>query len=457
MSITLSLVERGQARKRLTRASLALIEAEALIGQAKFDEAALRLDDASALAAEAERAVISLISRYLDPAQVRSWKQAADETIADSKKRGVTALIVSKLERRLAVYKNGKLYRTYDVGLGFNGLADKRIRRRQRHSRGPLSRSSGRSPPASTTRPCSSITRTKRTGAGSPGRRPGGPSRYVGIGGDVEIHGGGQDSLTRGCVSIDNDKMDELFDLVAVGTPVTIVGTMELENYVIKSDPGQLTCDQTPPHRRRGPGLPGVPGRSRGLLLHRLETGLAVAGAEPGSRPSPTKTLPKVERNVQQLAEEDRRALRRRASTSSSTRGRTGFTSRKAPRSSARPSFPAAAATSSRSPAAKRKWVFDTPRGEFAVKSKITNPYWVKPDWAFIEEGEPIPKNQEDRIEAGSLGDYALGFGDGYFIHGTLYTRLLGRNVTHGCVRVGDEDLKDIFKTVPMGAKIYIY
>ena len=105
----------------------------------------------------------------------------------------------------------------------------------------------------------------------------------------------------------------------------------------------------------------------------------------------------------------------------------------------------------------KRSWVFDTPRGEFSVKSKITNPYWVKPDWAFIEEGESIPKGLEDRIEAGTLGDYALGFGQGYFIHGTLYTRLLGRNVTHGCVRVGDEDLKAIFKAVPIGAKIYIY
>lgn len=108
-------------------------------------------------------------------------------------------------------------------------------------------------------------------------------------------------------------------------------------------------------------------------------------------------------------------------------------------------------------PTGKRKWVFDTPRGEFYVKSKITNPYWVKPDWAFIEEGSPIPKKQEDRVEAGSLGDYALGFGDGFFIHGTLYTRLLGRNVTHGCVRVGDDDLKEIFKIVPIGTKIYIY
>lgn len=108
-------------------------------------------------------------------------------------------------------------------------------------------------------------------------------------------------------------------------------------------------------------------------------------------------------------------------------------------------------------PNGKRSWVFDTPRGQFHVESKLTNPYWVKPDWAFIEEGEPIPKVFEDRIAEGELGEYALGFGKGYFIHGTLYTRLLGRNVTHGCVRVGDDDLKSVFQSVGLGTRILIY
>jgi lipoprotein-anchoring transpeptidase ErfK/SrfK len=108
-------------------------------------------------------------------------------------------------------------------------------------------------------------------------------------------------------------------------------------------------------------------------------------------------------------------------------------------------------------PDGARKWIFDTPRGEFSVTSKLVNPTWIKPDWAFIEEGEKPPKDFNERIDNDTLGDYALGFGDGYFIHGTLYTRLLGRNVTHGCVRVGDKDLKEVFDRVPLGAKIYIY
>ncbi|OGT22099.1 MAG: hypothetical protein A2V90_04165 [Gammaproteobacteria bacterium RBG_16_57_12] len=108
-------------------------------------------------------------------------------------------------------------------------------------------------------------------------------------------------------------------------------------------------------------------------------------------------------------------------------------------------------------PEQNREWVFDTPRGVFSVKSKQKNPLWVKPDWAYIEEGKRPPKNKQDRFESGVLGDYALGFGDGYFIHGTLYSRLLGRNVSHGCVRVGDKDLQAVYAAAAIGTKIYIF
>lgn len=103
------------------------------------------------------------------------------------------------------------------------------------------------------------------------------------------------------------------------------------------------------------------------------------------------------------------------------------------------------------------QWVFDTPRGEFSVRSKLTHPAWVKPDWAFIEEGLMVPKNPADRVEQGVLGDYALGFGKGYFIHGTLYTRLLGKNVTHGCIRLNDDDLKSVYQLARVGTPIMIF
>jgi L,D-transpeptidase ErfK/SrfK len=105
----------------------------------------------------------------------------------------------------------------------------------------------------------------------------------------------------------------------------------------------------------------------------------------------------------------------------------------------------------------KGQWIFDTPRGEFIVQSKLVNPVWVKPDWAFIEEGVAIPKSATDRIESGVLGEYALGFGKGYFIHGTLYPRLLGKNVTHGCIRLNDDDLKSVYRLARVGTPIMIF
>ena len=104
-----------------------------------------------------------------------------------------------------------------------------------------------------------------------------------------------------------------------------------------------------------------------------------------------------------------------------------------------------------------RRWVFDTPRGAFKVQSRLIDPVWVKPDWAFIEDGQPIPRDRTARLEPGVLGEYALGLGNGYFIHGTLYTRLLGQNVTHGCIRVADEDLRKIYAAAPFGTPVFIY
>jgi lipoprotein-anchoring transpeptidase ErfK/SrfK len=108
-------------------------------------------------------------------------------------------------------------------------------------------------------------------------------------------------------------------------------------------------------------------------------------------------------------------------------------------------------------PSGGRRWVFDTPRGVRSVRSKAEHPVWVRPDWAFIEEGEPVPARYKDRLDPGAMGDYAIGLGDGYFIHGTLYARLLGRNVTHGCVRLGDRDLATIFRALPLGSRVILF
>jgi L,D-transpeptidase YbiS len=105
-----------------------------------------------------------------------------------------------------------------------------------------------------------------------------------------------------------------------------------------------------------------------------------------------------------------------------------------------------------------QQWMFKTPKGEFRIRGKVTSPVWRKPDWAFVEEGLPVPSlNHHSRYESGVLGDYALSLGDGYLIHGTLYQRFLGLPVTHGCIRLNDENLELVYKSLPVGSKVYIY
>ncbi|MCU4164375.1 L,D-transpeptidase [Carboxylicivirga caseinilyticus] len=105
-----------------------------------------------------------------------------------------------------------------------------------------------------------------------------------------------------------------------------------------------------------------------------------------------------------------------------------------------------------------QQWMFKTPKGEFKILGKTTSPVWKKPDWAFIEEGLPVPSlNHHSRYESGVLGDYALSLGNGYLIHGTLYQRFLGLPVTHGCIRLNDENLELVYRSLTTGSRVYIY
>lgn len=105
-----------------------------------------------------------------------------------------------------------------------------------------------------------------------------------------------------------------------------------------------------------------------------------------------------------------------------------------------------------------RRWEFVTPRGQFEVREKIEKPVWTKPDWAFVETGEPIPPIGDPiRRAEGELGGYVLNLGDGYLIHGTKNEALLGRPVSHGCVRLGADDLRKVYEAIPRGTRVYIY
>lgn len=160
------------------------------------------------------------------------------------------------------------------------------------------------------------------------------------------------------------------------------------------------------------------------------------------------------------------------------------------------------------------KWKFETPRGRLVVQSKETDPAWVPPDWHFVEQSKKrrlglvrmnrgqqiptadggvvttngndivkrLPDGTEEVLEAqdgreivvngsivippfgtnqrryeGVLGTHRLNLGDGYALHGTNAPETIGRSVSHGCVRLRNEDIETLYRMVPVGTPVYIY
>ncbi|HEY0994570.1 MAG TPA: L,D-transpeptidase [Gemmatimonadaceae bacterium] len=160
---------------------------------------------------------------------------------------------------------------------------------------------------------------------------------------------------------------------------------------------------------------------------------------------------------------------------------------------------------------AGKRWVFKTPRGIRTVRAKEADPVWTPPEWHYAEVARdyglkvkqmpaggvaisdgrkllvrdslvgvwdkengwaPLPLDEEivfdntlfippassrNRRLEGELGLYKLDLGDGYLLHGTPHKGSIGRAVTHGCVRLADEDIAWLFEHVPVGTKVYIY
>ena len=105
-----------------------------------------------------------------------------------------------------------------------------------------------------------------------------------------------------------------------------------------------------------------------------------------------------------------------------------------------------------------KSWMFHTPRGRMKVLRKVEDPIWTKPDWAFVEVNEKVPPpDSPKRKVKGHLGKYALDLGDGIMIHGTKDVESLGKNVSHGCIRLPDEMLELVYQSASVGTNVFIY
>jgi hypothetical protein len=161
----------------------------------------------------------------------------------------------------------------------------------------------------------------------------------------------------------------------------------------------------------------------------------------------------------------------------------------------------------------KRFW-FETPRSQRRVLAKAEAPHWTVPEWHYMERAKSLgfelfrltkdtrhllddgtflltigdnvgrlnqfgnfwafppgmeiifdgkvfvpPMGTLQRAVPDALGPYKLDTGDGYLIHGTniFNEESIGDAVSHGCVRMSNEDLEKLYPMVPVGTRVFIF
>ncbi|MBV9110866.1 MAG: L,D-transpeptidase [Gemmatimonadetes bacterium] len=120
-------------------------------------------------------------------------------------------------------------------------------------------------------------------------------------------------------------------------------------------------------------------------------------------------------------------------------------------------SAPVGTGTGLRMESDRDAWDFHTPNGAFHVTHKAVEPDWIAPDWYFLEHGLRVPgPNDPKRRFVRGLGSAAVYIGQGLAIHGTDKPELLGRRVSHGCIRLSNANALRLYHDVQIGTEVVI-
>ncbi len=102
---------------------------------------------------------------------------------------------------------------------------------------------------------------------------------------------------------------------------------------------------------------------------------------------------------------------------------------------------------------------WSTPLGLTRVSAKIAHPAWYPPASIRAEhaaEGQLLPQEIAPGPD-NPLGDYALQLAlPGYLIHGTNKPYGVGLRVSHGCIHLYPENIRQLFHEVPVGTAVRI-
>lgn len=176
------------------------------------------------------------LGRYADDKRITHWQTMAKQTIEWSRVHQSTTIVISKADRVLTLYKNGRKVLSYPVRLGFNGIREKQFQGDGATPEGRYRVTSKRGQGQTQFYRALALDypnaedRRRFVLAKNSGRI----ASAKNIGGQIEIHGVENELMaqTLGCIMLDNPHMAALYERVSPGTPVTIVGALTGQNSV---------------------------------------------------------------------------------------------------------------------------------------------------------------------------------------------------------------------------------
>ena len=87
-----------------------------------------------------------------------------------------------------------------------------------------------------------------------------------------------------------------------------------------------------------------------------------------------------------------------------------------------------------------------SPTGVFKVANSIANPTWYS-------KGKIVPPGKGNPIGTRWLGLSLKGYG----IHGTNAPSSIGHNASHGCIRMRNREVEELFQMVGVGDRVELY
>lgn len=226
---------KNQVFENYGKAKMLFIEASTYYRKKEFVEAENTAKDAEKTIDQIIKLSQQKLSEYF--IDLPTWKANAEEARKLSK-NGKIVILINKLESSCSIIKSGKAIATYKSEFGKNWMGDKK-------HMGDYATPEG----------IYKVTQLKK---GSKTKyyksllinypndedkkrfdqmiKNGEISKKSKIGGLIEIHGHGGKGVnwTEGCVALDNEDMDKIFDLVKVNTPVIIIGSEKTMSEYLK-------------------------------------------------------------------------------------------------------------------------------------------------------------------------------------------------------------------------------